>query len=522
MAFSSVPAQLRRRPRATFAALFLGYALLLGAWGAATPLGQTPDEWAHIFRASAVVHGQILISQPGPIDAHGGDKVRIPQTLSRRNADTRCFRFHPSVPVSCAKKPSGSQRNVSTVTTASRYPPLYYEAVGWPLLFGAHTSTIYLMRLMEVLLASLLLASGASAALRLRARFTMTGYALAVTPMVAYLGAMINPNGLEIAAGASLWANLLLWLDGPEPRDRRAGLIGSAVAATAMVLVRTVAIAWVGVAVLSVLVLIRREWFVSQVRTRKAILPIGVVVAAIGAAGVWALAARETDIAPITSGHFTPTHYTLLHNMHRAYQDLMHWLRQAIANFGWLDTPLKQPMYDLYFTAFFVLVGLAVLGIVRGRWRPGLAAAITVGLAVLATVYFAARGANTLKLSFWQGRYSLPTAMGVPIMLGYAAGSWSQRVRWLAGLVSAAAVSLVAIVHVDGFITFFTRNTAGLRHALTVSGRWQPPLGIVTWLVVLVVALVFFVGVSALAAVGFVDEPVQAPDTEPKVSSDVH
>lgn len=521
MAFSNVATQLRQRPRVAFAALFVAYALLLGAWGAATPIGQTPDEWAHIFRASSVVQGQILISQPGPIDAHGGDKVRIPQTLARRNADTRCFRFHPSKPVSCAKKASGSQHDVSTVTTASRYPPVYYAAVGWPLLFGARTATIYMMRLMAVILGSLLLASGASAALRLRARFTMTGYAIGVTPMVAYLGAMINPNGLEIAAGASLWANLLLWLDSDEPTDRRAGLIGSAVAAVAMILARTVAIAWVGVAVLSVLVLIRREWFVSQVRTRKAILPIGIVVAAIAAAGAWAVAARETDIAPITSGNFTPTHYTLLHNMHRAYQNLMHWLRQAIANFGWLDTPLKQPMYDLYFTAFFVLVGLAVVGIVRGRWRPGLAAAITCGLAVLLTMYFAARGANTLKLSFWQGRYSIPTAIGVPIMFGYAAGSWPRPTRWLAGLVSAIAVSLVAIVHVDGFVTFYTRNTAGLRHALTLSGSWQPPLGIVTWLVVLVIALLFFVALSALTAVGFA-EPVAVPDTVEPVSADAH
>lgn len=521
MAFSSVLAQLRQRPRAAFAALFVAYALLLGAWGAATPLGQTPDEWAHIFRASSVVQGQILISQPGPIHAHGGDKVRIPQSLARRSADTDCFRFEPLIPVSCARKPSGSQRDITTVTTASRYPPVYYAAVGWPLLFGTRTATIYLMRLVAVILGSLLLASGASAALRLRARFAMTGYTVAITPMVAYLAAMINPNGLEIAAGPALWANLLLWLDGPDQRARRAGLIGSAVAASAMVLVRTVAIAWVGIAVLAVLVLVRREWFMSQVRTRRAILPIGVVAAAMAAAGWWALAAREADIAPITY-YYTPTHYTLLHNMNRAFQYMTIPLRQALADFGWLDTPLRQPVYDLYYAAFFALVGLAVVGVVRGRWRPGLAAAISFGLVVLATAYFAARSANTLKLSFWQGRYSLPIAVGVPILLGYTAGSWTRRARWLAGLLSLAVVSLVAFVHVDGFLTFFTRNTAGFDHALTLSGHWQPPLGIVTWLVVLIVAWLFFLALSAASAVGFSDDAPPVAEAVPNMDSVVH
>lgn len=507
----------QRYPKRAFAALFVIYGLLLGAWGAATPLGQTPDEWAHIFRASAVVQGQVQISQPGATDAHSGDPVRIPQTLARRNADTACYRHHPSKPVSCAKKPSGSQHNVHSVTTASRYPPVYYAVVGWPLLFGTHNATLYLMRLMTVIVSALLLASAALAALRVRGRFTLTGLTVAVTPMAAYLAAMINPNGVEIAGAAALWANALLWIESPGPRARRAGLLGAAIAAATIVLARTVAIIWVLVVLASLVILVKRTWWTS-LRARRTIVPVGGVVVAGVFALVWAVWAREFQIAPIRTATFHGTHYSLVHNMTRAYHALMHWTRESIADFGWLDTILHQPFYDLYFAAFFVLLGAAIIGVVRGRWRAGIASGIAAGLTVLLTMYLSARSANELKLSFWQGRYSMPMAMGVPILLAYTAGTWRGRWRWLAAGVSAMTVALVSAVMLDGFLTFFTRNTVGLPHGLTLSGHWQPPLGIVTWLVVLVLAQGAIAALCLLSSVA--PDPELEPDPEPASPSD--
>jgi hypothetical protein len=511
MQAAGVVALARQRPRTAFAALFALFGILVGAWAAATPIGQTPDEWAHIVRASSVVHGEVVLGNGKAVDAHRGDPVRVPQLLARRSAQTACYRHHASIPVSCAAAPSGSQRLVASATTAGRYPPLYYAAVGWPLLlFGAHTYTFYVMRLVTVVLSALLLASGALAALRLRARFTMAGYAVALTPMVAYLGGMVNPNGLEITGSLALWPNLLLWLDGPTRRDRRAGLLGAVIAAAAVVLARTAAIAWVGVAVLAVLVLVRRHWFRTEVLSRRGLTLIGAVIAAVVAATAWALAVNETAIAPIHTATFTPTHYTLLHNMHRAAAMLMHWLRQAIADFGWLDTQLAQPYYDLYFAAFFVIVGLGVIGVLRGRWRPGLAAAITSVLAVLATCYFAARTANELRITFWQGRYSIATAAGVPIVIAFAAGSWRGRFRWAAAIVAAVTTAALGVLHIAGFLRFFHRNTVGLARPFTWGGTWHPPLGIVLWLVLLLLSLAALCALTVASAAGADDlEPEQ-------------
>jgi Predicted membrane protein (DUF2142). len=501
----------RRRPRWTFAALFVIYALLVGAWAGATPIGQTPDEWAHIFRASTVVQGELLIPHSGPVNAVNGDAVRVPQMLANRPSQTKCYPFRPKVPVSCARKSSGSQNLVETSTPAARYPPVYYAVVGWPLAFGAYVKTFYGMRLIAVLLSALLLASGALAALRLRAGFAMAGYFVAVTPMVAYLGGMINPNGIEIAGGAALWPNLLLWLDAPDPRHRRAGLLGATIAAVTIVVARTVAIIWVAVAVLALLVLIKREWFKTEVLVKRTLLGVGAVIAAAIFAGVWALVSGALSIAPTL---INPTHHTLAQNLQQAWHRLPIVLHEALAFFGWLDTPLRGTYYHLFYAAFFAMVGLALLGVLRGRWRPGIAASLAFALTVAVTMYMMAREANTLSINFWQGRYSLPMAVGVPILLGFAAGSWRGRARWaaagIAGLVSAS----VEVVYVNGFVRFFKRNSVGINSKpLSLTGGWQPPLGMITWLIVLLVALAALGLITVLAAASGGERAAPEPET---------
>ncbi len=476
----------RVRPGAAFSALFVLYLLLLGTWALATPLGQTPDEWAHVFRAGGVVDGQVMIAAPGPIDAHVGDPVRISRKLAERNIDTRCFRFRPTVAVSCAKPSNGSAEPVFVATTAGRYPPFYYALVGWPLRFGSGDTSLYGMRLITALLSALFLASGATAALRLRAGLAFTGFVVAVTPMVAYLAAMINPNGLEIAAASSLWANLLLWLESASPPGRRAGRIGAAVAASTMVLCRTISIVWVAVAVASTVVLVRRHWVRSELSGRRAVRPVAAVLIATIVSGVWALDSREFQIAPIVSPRPRPNH-SLWTSMTRAYHVLPHWLHEAIADLGWLDTPVSQATYRAYYAAIIVLAVAALLGASGGRWREGLAALLAVTLTTMVTIYLAAANANSLKLSFWQGRYSLPMAVGIPILLGFAAGTW-RRASWLAGLFALAAVMSATVVQANSFLKFFRRNSVGVSRPLDLYGGWQPPLGVLPLTVVLIAA----------------------------------
>jgi hypothetical protein len=486
------------RPRTTFAVIFALFFVLLGAWAAATPLGDTPDEWAHVFRASGVISGQIDLSDSRAVDPLGGDSVRVPAELAARAGQTGCYAFHPETPVTCAvDPPAPADATVVVKTAAGRYPPLYYAAVGWPLALGSGAVNLYLCRLVAVVLSSAFLALGALCALRLRSRWVLAGYLVGMVPMTTYIGAMINPNGLEITSGAALWPSLLLWLRGDSPQLRRSGLTAATAAAATMVLVRPASILWLAVALVSVAILARRRWWRTDVLRPGALLRIGIVAAAMVAVGIWAVSVRMFDIASIQQQQapYTAWVKAALH-----WQWWRIWGMQSVAEMGWLDTPVETIMYQLAACAVVVLIIAGAIGAARGRWRHLTSAVIAAGLTLGVTILMAAGQANTMGLGFWQGRYSLPMAVGVPLLFAYAAPRTRRSFPVIATVV--AVCTLFCVVQTDAFLRFFHRNSIGLTKPFAWTGGWQPPLGIVTWLVVLLFGVVGLSGMAIAAAVG--------------------
>ena len=137
-------------------------------------------------------------------------------------ADWPCYAFAPAQSANCLREiPDGSDLRPAD-TSAGLYNPTYYVLVGWPSLLTSDTSLAVIgMRVAGALLVTFFLAAGFAALYRLRpSRATAFGLAAAVTPMVLFLAAAVNPNGLEIATGFALISSLLLVL-GPEPLARR-------------------------------------------------------------------------------------------------------------------------------------------------------------------------------------------------------------------------------------------------------------------------------------------------------------
>lgn len=482
----------------------LFFALLL-AWGIGTPLQQSPDEWAHLYRAAGIYNGQVLISAPGPMDPVRGDPIRVPAWLQADRQAARCFLFRAVAPVSCGHPKSASDALVRTSTPAARYPPFYYAVVGWPLLLGHGNAVLYLMRIVAAALSAAFLAWGMLSLLRLGAGLAATGMVVAVTPMVAWLSTMINPNGMEIAAALSLWPSLILWCTTNEARLRRAGAIGAATAATVMVLSRSVSIIWVCVAVASVLPLVRLSWIRDQFKSRLLLKAPALVVLAGIVTLVWSGLSRQTQLGPLKLPGFEVRHDSLPHNVRLAYRYLVPWWRQSVGDFGWLDTPISFRLLHVYELAWVVLLLAAALAAVRrtGRFRALFSAGIAAALTVALTLILAASVANELRVGFWQGRYSVPMGVGVPLLLGYAAGRTSdRRVRWWAAGFSLLAGMIVSIVAVRSFLLFFHRNSVGIKHPWSLTGGWQPPGGIILWLAVLCLAMSGLALVAATAAAG--------------------
>ena len=158
-----------------------------------------------------------------------------------------------------------------------------------------------------------------------------------------------------------------------------------------------------------------------------------------------------------------------------------------IGVFGWLDTPAPALVIVVWIAALGAVLGTGVLA---ARTRVSVAVAVLLTLCVAVPVAYQLRLADSVGY-FWQGRYLLPLAAGVPILAGVGAGRTATAIPRVTRFAAVIAVALAVAqwlalaqllrrysVGTDGTIWFFT------------AARWDPP----------VPALVLLVAAAALLA----------------------
>ena len=144
-------------------------------------------------------------------------------------------------------------------------------------------------------------------------------------------------------------------------------------------------------------------------------------------------------------------------------------VREMIGNFGWLDTP--APTYTIF--VWLMGLGFVVVGGLLVAARRDLA--VLVGLliaAVVVPVLLEARSVSEKGL-IWQGRYTLPLAVGVPILAAFAATRAADedgaaiRVRSIVPL-----IVLIVTAHWAAFAWAERRSvTVGLRGPVNYLGK---------------------------------------------------
>ena len=212
-----------------WAALFV----IASAWVVASPLSSGPDESGHVAKAAGVVRGQF---DGAPTSRSGITTFRLPADVGDVGGPMTCFAGNPNRWAACAPSPDGFTSSPRVVESGvGSYDPLYYAVVGWPslVLHGAHS--FFAMRAMSALLSTFLLAIVFWVAARSdRARWLVTGTAIAMTPMVLYLGSCGQASGLEISGTAAVTALGWSLLHGRErPAVAEAVLLAVAVVLTA-------------------------------------------------------------------------------------------------------------------------------------------------------------------------------------------------------------------------------------------------------------------------------------------------
>ena len=149
-------------------------------------------------------------------------------------------------------------------------------------------------------------------------------------------------------------------------------------------------------------------------------------------------------------------------------------------------------------TVFSVaLVGLAGLAFVYGKRRLWWLGMLTALGTVLAPVVFEAYGAHDLGY-FWQSRYTLPIAVGVPLMFGFslARATGSRRMRAPSASASSSSARSWRCTRCSAFGNALRRNTVGFGPTDTfdffLDPIWKPPFPAWFLMLGIVVATVAF------------------------------
>lgn len=435
---------------------FAGFFLLHAAWAFAAPYDGPPDEQAHALRAAAVGHGELL----PPADS----RQLTPESLSREG----CFVQRVQIPADCTAPPGGDETLVRHKVGAASYNPVYYVVTSWPAAVWPNWTGILLSRLLTGAAMAALMASAVVAACRwIPHRAVLAGVVVSATPMVAHLGGAINPNGVEIAAGIALFPALITVLREPGDRLNRAAVALMGISASVLVTVRPLGVMWLAIAVLATLIGTSRARVMTLLRSTAVRAWSAVIAAATVAAFAWNAIASPLGIS---DGNMGMSPRDVLR-----YAVLDEWpnvANQMVGVTGWSE--LLQPR--LIYVAWFMGAGLLILGgfALGGR------------LDRLRTVFLSA--STFLPLLAWellrandsgwfsQGRYFLPTAVGLPILGAYGlirAGITPTQFR---SLTRTLAVLLVPI-HVVVLAYSMSRWQSGLKFLNPLKGSWMPPLG---------------------------------------------
>ena len=427
-------------PRRVAGLVLLGTLLLQSAWIAVMPPFRGTDEFDHAFRASAVAHGEW---EAGDWVTFGrGRLVTVPASLvSAANGQCAALRYtgHDNCfPVARVHPDHGDM--VTIGSSAAGYSPVFYWPVGMAGRPFSGAGSLYAMRIVAAVLCAVFVALGAwcVAAARL-GTWSIAGLVLALSPVAIYTMMLPAPNGLELAAAASLWCALLALVVGVPPTLERRVLVVAGVSAVLLVGLRELGPEFLALIVgASAAVAPRRAWAVVR-RHPGTVVVIGVLTA-IHLAGVllWrtSQAAFGPQPVPDPTTAMRPSFVVL-------------WPLQAVAAAPFRDQAAPAAVYFLFAAVLLAFLWVAL------RAAPARLRGLIIGLLGVGFVMpLAATWATYSERGvIWQGRYGLAALVGIPLVASVPLRRWrpprAERVLVPAAvlLVVVHAVSLLKVLH---------------------------------------------------------------------------
>jgi hypothetical protein len=300
--------------------------------------------------------------------------------------------------------------------------------------------------------------------------------------MILFLSGAVNPNSWEIAAALCVWTSSLALLFAADTADDSRLLARVGIAAVVLVSMRSLSPLWLALALLLVVGGALRARFLEVVHRRSTIAWAAAVLIATLLSVGWTIQFRVFELGhhPVSSpvGLMSRVEASLLLVPGR--------LREMVGVFGWLDTNSPELTYALWSAGVGAVVFLG-LASAAGRPRAALIGAIALTIAVPIAVEVP--GANEYGFA-WQGRYTLPLAVGVPILAGLAAAVGETLSTQAALRLTVWLALMLAVAHFCAFWWMLLRYQVGVGHGLNpLPGSWHPPGGSLLILVAYAVGL---------------------------------
>lgn len=478
----------------TISVVFIAMMLLCTLWSLSSPYGGSPDEPAHAAKAAGVARGQgygLSNDEVPPEFQHPGvtapdgttfvpDNIRfyvIPAEYGAVREIAACAAFKSEQTPDCALEGNYDFTQDTFVhSSASLYNDTFYHLVGWPSLINTDFAGFYGMRLVNAAMTSACfsLAFGALSLLR-RPTIPMAALALVATPSALYLGATVNPNGLEIATTAAFVSALGVALT-RESRGRELTFLMTIAALMGALQpqIRSLGFVWLGLAVLALLILFGYKRFFSLILRPQSLIAVLVTVTGIALA-IWQVMSTSVLTATVPlRGHGAP----VLEGMRMMLERIGDQMTSMVSLFGWIDTPGPSYIMFAYVTFAFGLVLTALT-------LSGRRTVFAVLFALMSYIFVPAliQGVSMKTSGFiWQGRYSMAIFAVLLLISGFALNEkWDHipsrfATRWL--LIFTFGIGGIHLASLYTALHRYAVGTNGSHRKFLTDPTWLPPLPI--------------------------------------------
>lgn len=455
-------------------------------WDIATPNPSGPDESAQLIKSAAIVRGTLIgTPKPGASKSSGTVLVSVPATFDSIRSHAPCDYGSPDKPTGCGPALVGSSKLIRIETYEGRYPPLYYAITGLPTLVTSTPSVVYAMRAMGALVVAVLLGMAFAALITWgRSRLVLVALAAVVTPTALYLGGVVNPSGMEIAGATAFWTTTLILVFYEYEDPPMSLVVAASVAAVALCASRPLSTAFYAFVIVAVTLLrpARARRLLAARRTKVA---LGGTFGFALLSGIYVLAARAYEVEgfPIAKRSEIDYVFAVLGRTDR-------YLQQMVGAFGSPNFALPVPLLMIW---WILCSGLIIAGLVLAVRRDALVfAGITLFLGFLFPFGIIFSHVKTDGI-IWQGRYSLPMIVGLPLLgMALVAERYPTVGVGAARRLATLAVPALTVGWIGGFYWVLRRYTVGLSTLhldafAQFPGSWAPMIPAVVVFALLVV-----------------------------------